>query len=94
LLNIKDNFNEKKIKVVYEFVYLPEGLFNRIQVKLFEYGDSSKIWKKHLVLEKSKHTAILHKSGMSKIEVKVQGIKPENFLFSKFFLIDSNLKAI
>jgi hypothetical protein len=83
--NKEDYADKKEIKVVYEFVYLPEGLFNRIQVKLFEYGERSKIWKKYLILEKNNHKAIIRKPESSKIEVKVQGIKPENFIFSKLF---------
>ena len=46
------NSKIKEYKVVYTFSYLPMGLFNRIQVRLFQYGDASIIWKNGSLLKK------------------------------------------
>lgn len=71
----------KQFKVQYRFDYLPIGLFNRIQVRLFQYGDNSIIWKKGSLLKKNSHLALLNQSKNSlSIEVKVQGVKPENIV--------------
>lgn len=71
----------KEFKVIYNFVYLPAGLFNRIQVRLFQYGDSSIIWKNGSYLHKNNHKAVIYQTEFSSIEIKVQGIKPENIIF-------------
>ena len=71
----------KEFKVVYSFRYLPAGLFNRIQVRLFQYGDGFVIWKNGSLLNKNKHLALLTQTEMSMIEVRVKGIKPENIVF-------------
>ena len=71
----------KEFKVKYKFEYLPVGLFNRIQVRLFQYGDNSKIWKKGSLLEKNSHLALLNQTkNYPSIELKVQGVKPENIV--------------
>jgi hypothetical protein len=80
--NITNTTNLKEFKVVYNFVYLPTGLFNRIQVRLYQYGDSSIIWKNGSYLRKNNHLAVLTaQTEKSLIEIKVQGIKPENIIF-------------
>ena len=71
----------KEYKVVYKFSYLPMGLFNRIQVRLFQYGDSSLIWKNGSLLKKNNHIALITQTKKKSIEIKVNGIKPENIIF-------------
>ena len=77
----KKSLKIKDYKVVYNFVYLPAGLFNRIQVRLYQYGDNSIIWKTGSFLRKNNHIALIVQSDQSSIEIKVQGIKPENIIF-------------
>lgn len=60
---------------------MPAGLFNRIQVRLFQYGDSSFIWKNGSFLQKNNNLALLYQTELSSIEIKVQGFKPENLIF-------------
>ncbi len=48
----------KEFQVVYAFAYIPAGLFNRIQVRLFSYADNSKIWKNGSLLKKNNHLVI------------------------------------
>ncbi|RNA02711.1 putative serine threonine- kinase pats1, partial [Brachionus plicatilis] len=72
----------KQFKVNYKFEYLPIGLFNRIQVRLFQYGDSSIIWKKGSLLKKNSHLALISQSKNAlSIKIKVQGVTPENIVF-------------
>ncbi len=73
----------KEFKVLYNFAYIPSGLFNRIQVRLFEYADDSVIWKMGSFLRKNNHIALLlnNSKKASQIEIKVQGVKPENIIF-------------
>jgi len=54
---------------------LPAGLFNRIQVKLYRYGDSGVIWKNGSFLRKNNHIAVVYQTKMSTIEIKGQGFK-------------------
>ncbi|CAD5126586.1 DgyrCDS14676 [Dimorphilus gyrociliatus] len=72
---------ESETKMVYKFDYLPFGLFNRVQVRLFEYGDEFLIWKTGSYLTKNGHRGILKRKSSSKILIKVRGFKPENVLF-------------
>lgn len=71
----------KEFKVIYKFIYLPAGLFNRLQVRLYQYSDSSIIWKNGSLLNKNNHIALVTQSKDSSIHIKVQGIKPENIIF-------------
>lgn len=74
----------KEFRVIYSFVFLPAGLFNRVQVRLFEYADdkSSSIWKNGLLLRKNNHKGLIAADiETDKIEVRVQGAKPENVVF-------------
>lgn len=80
----------KEFRVLYSFGYLPAGLFNRIQVRLFQYADSSSIWKNGSLLRKNNHKALItsHQETDS-IEVKVQGLKPENVVFLIHEVVES-----
>ena len=82
-INSFENSNNKikEFKVVYSFSYIPAGLFNRIQVRLYQYGDSAYIWKSGSFLRKNNHIALITQTKNSTIELKVQGIKPENIIF-------------
>ncbi|RMZ94163.1 putative serine threonine- kinase pats1, partial [Brachionus plicatilis] len=81
-IDVKSSIKKKQFKVNYKFEYLPIGLFNRIQVRLFQYGDSSFIWKKGSFLKKNSHVALVTQSKDTlSIQIKVQGIKPENVVF-------------
>lgn len=83
--------NIREYKVLYKFEYLPAGLFNRIQVRLYNYADSSFIWKKGSYLRKNNHIALLSQVKNSPvIQIKVQGIKPENIIF----LIHETIEAL
>lgn len=72
----------KEFQVVYNFAYIPAGLFNRIQVRLYNYADSTNIWKNGSLLEKNKHLALIRQLIKTQtIQVKVNGTKPENIIF-------------
>ncbi len=80
----QDENSKNKIKTfvaIYSFAYIPAGLFNRIQVRLYHYSDNSVIWKRGSVLRKNNHKALIKHNKNSTIEVKVQGVKPENVIF-------------
>ena len=49
----------RETKMHYHFEYLPAGLFNRVQVRLYQFSDSSVIWKKGSKLEKNGHHALM-----------------------------------
>ncbi|XP_078679687.1 uncharacterized protein LOC144915298 isoform X2 [Branchiostoma floridae x Branchiostoma belcheri] len=68
-------------KMLYRFDYLPAGLFNRAQVRLCQYSDSSAVWKRGSLLRKNKHLALIQQTKGSELLVKVQGPRPENILF-------------
>ena len=71
----------KEFQVIYTFAYIPAGLFNRIQVRLFNYADNTSMWKTGSLLKKNNHMALLTQVKNLSIEVKVQGSKPENIVF-------------
>lgn len=72
----------KEYHVIYTFEYLPAGLFNRIQVRLFNYADSSHMWSSGSILQKNNQLALMTQSRkVSEIRIKVQGVKPENIVF-------------
>lgn len=73
--------NVKNFQVIYNFAYIPAGLFNRLQVRLFNYADSSTIWKNGSLLDKNNHLALIKQTKSSSIIVKVHGTKPENIIF-------------
>ncbi|XP_061180809.1 uncharacterized protein LOC133189455 [Saccostrea echinata] len=74
-----DGISENKI--VYKFVYLPGGLFNRLQVRLFNFSDGKMIWKKGSYLQKNQHLALIQQNSDRQLTVTVQGPRPENVLF-------------
>ncbi|XP_033743245.1 uncharacterized protein LOC117329409 isoform X2 [Pecten maximus] len=67
-------------KLVYKFSYLPAGLFNRAQVRLFQFSDGKIIWKKGSMLNKNRHLALIRQENDSELVVLVQGPQPENIL--------------
>ena len=72
----------KEFRVLYSFAYLPAGLFNRIQVRLFQYADKSSIWKNGSLLRKNKNKALIKTNiEAGTIDVRVQGRKPDNVVF-------------
>lgn len=80
--NFSTKTNVKEFHVLYSFAYLPAGLFNRIQVRLFQYADASSLWKSGSLLKKSNHKALISTDiEAGTIEVRVQGLKPENIVF-------------
>ncbi|XP_055863720.1 uncharacterized protein LOC106053574 [Biomphalaria glabrata] len=75
----KEDLN-KETKMVYRFDYLPAGLFNRAQVRLNQFCDSSLIWKKGSYLKKNGHICLIHQSKESEVTVKAHGPRPENIV--------------
>ena len=55
----KEGDDNKESKMVYRFEYLPAGLFNRAQVRLYQFSDSSAMWKIGSVLKKNDHMALI-----------------------------------
>lgn len=72
--------NKKETKIIYNFEYLPIGLFNRAQVRLYLMTDTRAIWKNGSIIHKNKHTALITKHDNT-IKVKCIGIQPENLVF-------------
>ncbi|XP_033749498.1 LOW QUALITY PROTEIN: uncharacterized protein LOC117334139 [Pecten maximus] len=66
--------------MIYKFDYLPAGLFNRGQVRLHGYSDDSVIWKKGSFLTKNGQIALIQQIKDSELNVRVQGMKPDNLL--------------
>ncbi|KAL3867198.1 hypothetical protein ACJMK2_044420, partial [Sinanodonta woodiana] len=75
------NSEEKENKMIYKFDYLPAGLFNRGQVRLHQFSDSSLIWKRGSYLKKNGHIALIQQYRDSELIVTVRGPRPENILF-------------
>jgi hypothetical protein len=94
--SIKATDNEKHsrnkdITVFYSFDYLPIGLFNRIQVRLYQISNNELIWKNGSLLEKNYHYALIQKAG-NKIEIRVKGKKKILLgYFEHLFLISFDL---
>ena len=74
----EENINETQI--VYQFEYLPAGLFNRVQVRLYQLTNNKVIWKNGSLLNKNNHLALITISE-NKILIKAQGLQPENIIF-------------
>lgn len=72
--------NQKETKIIYNFEYLPIGLFNRAQVRLYLMTDTRAIWKTGSIIYKNKHKALITKRD-NIIKVKCIGIQPENLVF-------------
>ncbi|CAF1216648.1 unnamed protein product [Adineta steineri] len=75
------NTENREMKVVYIFNYLPAGLFNRAQVRLFQFSDKSTIWRYGSLLSKNNHRAVIMRTDDQHIIIKIQGIRPDNILF-------------
>ncbi|GFN74887.1 leucine-rich repeat serine/threonine-protein kinase 1, partial [Plakobranchus ocellatus] len=73
--------DERESKMIYRFEYLPAGLFNRAQVRLHQFSDSSVMWKKGFMLKKNNHRALLLQVGNTEVMVTARGFKPQNTLF-------------
>ncbi|ELT89642.1 hypothetical protein CAPTEDRAFT_187033 [Capitella teleta] len=76
--NAQEGCSESKI--VYHFDYLPAGLFNRAQVRLYQFSDSSAIWKSGSILMKNGHHALVKQLNATDVLVKANGPWPENIL--------------
>ena len=50
---------ERQTMILYRFGYLPAGVFNRWQVRLFQLSDQEIIWKNGSVLRKDGHVALI-----------------------------------
>lgn len=74
------NTRKKETKIIYQFDYLPAGLFNRAQCRLFQITNNKVIWKNGSLLVKNNHLALITRQN-DLIEVKVQGVQPENIIF-------------
>ncbi|CAG5127749.1 unnamed protein product, partial [Candidula unifasciata] len=72
--------SERESRLLYRFEYLPAGLFNRAQVRLHEFSDSSVMWKKGVLLRKNNHRALLLQINNTEVMVTARGYKPENIL--------------
>ncbi|CAF2785557.1 unnamed protein product [Rotaria sp. Silwood2] len=71
----------REMKITYTFNYLPAGLFNRAQVRLFQFSDKSTIWRYGSLLVKNNHRAVILRTDDRHIVIKIQGIRPDNILF-------------
>lgn len=49
----------RQTMILYRFGYLPAGVFNRWQVRLFQFSDQEIIWKNGSVLRKDGHIALI-----------------------------------
>ncbi|GFN82127.1 leucine-rich repeat serine/threonine-protein kinase 1, partial [Plakobranchus ocellatus] len=84
--------NVKETKLIYKFTYLPAGLFNRAQVRLFQLSDGRLIWKRGSLLKKNKHKALISQTSDFELQVKVQGPRPENVIFLIHEIFESLIK--
>ncbi|XP_076085942.1 uncharacterized protein LOC143056672 isoform X1 [Mytilus galloprovincialis] len=78
---IEEDSDIRETKAIYNFKYLPAGLFNRAQVRLHQFAESGQLWKKGMFLKKNDHIAVIRQKGQTILEVKAQGYRPENILF-------------
>ncbi|XP_064623321.1 uncharacterized protein LOC135485349 isoform X1 [Lineus longissimus] len=79
--DVTEKVGRRETKMFYKFEYLPVGLFNRAQVRLYQFSDQSVIWRKGSLLRKNNHLALVAQTSDSELKVKVQGPRPENILF-------------
>ncbi|KAL8604081.1 hypothetical protein ACOMHN_024906 [Nucella lapillus] len=79
----------RETKMMYKFAYLPAGLFNRAQVRLFQFSDGKLIWKRGSLLKKNRHLALIKQISDCELLVKVQGPRPENIVFLVHEVIES-----
>ncbi len=71
---------KRETKIAYDFDYLPAGLFNRAQVRLFQITDNKMIWRYGSLLKKNNHLALITRAD-NQIMVQAKGIQPENLIF-------------
>jgi hypothetical protein len=71
---------KRETKITYDFYYLPAGLFNRAQVRLFQITDNKAIWRYGSMLKKNNHLALITRVD-NQIKVAARGIQPENLIF-------------
>ncbi|PVD34730.1 hypothetical protein C0Q70_06007 [Pomacea canaliculata] len=79
----------KETKMLYDFAYLPTGLFNRAQVRLFQFSDGELTWKRGSLLKKNNHLALIKQISNCQLLVQVQGPRPENIIFLVHEVIES-----
>ncbi|XP_071152762.1 uncharacterized protein [Mytilus edulis] len=82
-LSEEEEIREKTI--LYKFAYLPSGLFNRAQARLFSQGFTDHdllqfLWKKGSILKKNQHYALVRQLNDYEMIVSVQGPRPKNVL--------------
>ncbi|ELU16141.1 hypothetical protein CAPTEDRAFT_214304 [Capitella teleta] len=78
--NINEIPGGKESKMVYQFKYLPAGLFNRAQVRLHQFSDGSAMWKNGSQLTKNGHTALVKQISATEVLVEAIGPRPENII--------------
>ena len=72
----------RSMKIAIHFQYLPPGLFNRAQVRLFRFTDKENMSKTSCILRKSEHRAIMTQNhDTASIQIEVNGPKPDNLAF-------------
>ncbi|VDI30258.1 Hypothetical predicted protein [Mytilus galloprovincialis] len=76
----------RESKIEYKFTYLPTGLFNRAQARLFSQGFKTDqefldlMWKRGSILKKNDHYALVKQTNDYDMTVIVQGARPKNIL--------------
>ncbi|CAD5120949.1 DgyrCDS9499 [Dimorphilus gyrociliatus] len=73
--------NEIRTKMVFNFDYLPSGLCNRAQVRLYQFSDDTNMWKNGSFLVKNRHRGVLLKNDEHTIVIDARGPQPDNILF-------------
>jgi leucine-rich repeat kinase 2 len=81
--NCNDLITNKETRTIYVFEYLPAGLFNRAQVRLYQLTNNKIIWRNGSLLSKNKqHIALITRNeDENKIIVRAYGMQPENLVF-------------
>ena len=76
---------------MYKFEYLPAGLFNRVQVRLYQFSESGHMWKTGSVLKKNGHMAVIKqtKQVLAFLLLLLSGINI--YVFQSDKLIDADL---
>ncbi|CAG2236821.1 ISWI [Mytilus edulis] len=76
----------RESKIEYKFTYLPTGLYNRAQARLFSQGFKTDqefldlMWKRGSILKKNDHYALVKQTNDYDMTVIVQGARPKNIL--------------
>ncbi|CAD5120946.1 DgyrCDS9496 [Dimorphilus gyrociliatus] len=73
--------NETRAKMVFRFDYLPTGLCNRAQVRLYQFSDDANMWKNGSFLVKNRHRGVLKQTDKNTVIIDARGPQPENILF-------------